>query len=128
MGRDDLEVAFQDVLGLAERARRAPDEAARSAAPKIIGVGISRSIVLSLEKRAALAQVIDGWGLRRGWAAAAGAAALERSCRAPQLREPEGRRFTQDGRLHDAIAAPTVRSLAEALPQTLWQRRGWRVG
>jgi hypothetical protein len=39
VGDDDLEVAFQVALELAERARRAPDEAARSAAARIIEGG-----------------------------------------------------------------------------------------
>jgi hypothetical protein len=61
VGRDDLAVAFQVALDLAERSRRAPDEAARSAAAKIIGAGASRPIVLSTDERAALGQVIDAW-------------------------------------------------------------------
>jgi hypothetical protein len=44
VGRDDLAVAFQVALELAERARRAPDEAARSAAAKIVGAGASRPV------------------------------------------------------------------------------------
>jgi hypothetical protein len=36
VGRDDLRVAVQVALELTERARRAPDEAAQSAAAKIV--------------------------------------------------------------------------------------------
>jgi hypothetical protein len=61
VGRDDLEVAFQVALELAERVRRVPDDAARSAAAKIIAAGASRPVVLSLEEQAALGQVIDVW-------------------------------------------------------------------
>jgi len=59
--RDDVAVAFQVAHELAERARRAPNEAARSAAAKIIGAGASRPIVLSTDEQAALARVIDAW-------------------------------------------------------------------
>jgi hypothetical protein len=61
VGRDDLQVAFQAAHELAERARRAPDEAARSAAAKIIGAGASRPIKLSPAEQAALGHVIDAW-------------------------------------------------------------------
>jgi hypothetical protein len=61
LGRDDLPVAFQVALELAERARREPDEAARSAAAKIVGAGASRPIVLSAAEQAALGGVIDAW-------------------------------------------------------------------
>jgi hypothetical protein len=66
VGRDDLAVAFQVTRELAERARRAPDEAARSAAAKIIGAGASRPIVLSTDEQAALGQVIDAWEAEAG--------------------------------------------------------------
>jgi hypothetical protein len=59
--RDDLAVAFQVALELAERARRAPDETARSAAAKIIGAGASRPVKLTTEEQAALGRVIDEW-------------------------------------------------------------------
>jgi hypothetical protein len=61
VGRDDLEVVFQIALELAFRAERAPDEAARSAAAKIIGAGASRPIHLSEDEQAALGRVIDEW-------------------------------------------------------------------
>jgi hypothetical protein len=61
VGRDDLQVAFQVALELAERARRAPDEAGRIAGARIIGAGASRPIELSADEQAALGRVIDEW-------------------------------------------------------------------
>lgn len=61
IGRDDCAVAFHVALELAERARRAPNEAARSAAAKIIGTGASRPIQLSEDEQAAFGRVIDEW-------------------------------------------------------------------
>lgn len=58
---DELEVAFTVAHELAERATRAPDEAARSAATRIRAAGASRPIRLSPEELAALARVIDAW-------------------------------------------------------------------
>jgi hypothetical protein len=61
VGRDDVAVAFQVALKLAERAQRAPDEASRNAAAKIIGAGASRPIDLSTDEQTALGRVIDEW-------------------------------------------------------------------
>jgi hypothetical protein len=61
VGDDDVEVAFTLALELAERAARAPDDAARSAASRIRGAGASRPVKLEPEELAALAQVIDAW-------------------------------------------------------------------
>jgi hypothetical protein len=61
LGEDELEVAFTVALELAERAARASDEDARSAAAWIRGAGASRPIRLSPEELAALAGVIDEW-------------------------------------------------------------------
>jgi hypothetical protein len=63
VGDDELEVAFALALDLAERAARAPDDAARSAAARIRGAGASRPIRLSASELAALGQVIDAWEL-----------------------------------------------------------------
>lgn len=63
IGDDELEVAFTVALELAERAARAPDEAARSAAVRIRAAGASRPIKLSPAELAALAAVIDAWEL-----------------------------------------------------------------
>ena len=59
VGDDELEVAFLVALELAERAARAHDDEARSAAAKIRGAGATRPIRLSPEESVALGQVID---------------------------------------------------------------------
>jgi hypothetical protein len=56
-------IAFTLALELAERAARAPDEAARSAASRIRAGGASRPVRLSAAELAALAQVIDAWSV-----------------------------------------------------------------
>lgn len=61
IGNYELDVAFTVALELAERAARAPDEHARTAAARIRGAGASRPIRLSAEERAALGRVIDEW-------------------------------------------------------------------
>jgi uncharacterized protein YecE (DUF72 family) len=61
VGDDEVEVAFALALELAERAARAPDDAARSAAARIRGAGASRPVRLSDAELAALAEVIDAW-------------------------------------------------------------------
>jgi uncharacterized protein YecE (DUF72 family) len=61
IGDDELEVAFVLAHELAKRAKRAPDEAARGAAARIVGAGASRPISLSPEEQAALARVINAW-------------------------------------------------------------------
>jgi uncharacterized protein YecE (DUF72 family) len=61
VGDDELEVAFTVALELAERAARAPDEHARTAAARLRGAGATRPIRLSPEELAALAWVIDEW-------------------------------------------------------------------
>jgi hypothetical protein len=58
---DEIEVAFVSALELAERAARADDDDARSAAAKIRGAGASRPVKLSPAERIALARVIDAW-------------------------------------------------------------------
>jgi uncharacterized protein YecE (DUF72 family) len=58
---DEVDVAFTLALELAERAARAPDDAARSAAARIRGAGASRPVRLSEAELSALAQVIDAW-------------------------------------------------------------------
>jgi hypothetical protein len=63
VGDDEVDVAFTLALELAERAARAPDDAARSAASRIRGAGASRPVRLSAAERAALAQVIDAWSV-----------------------------------------------------------------
>jgi hypothetical protein len=50
VGDEELEVAFQVAFEIAERAARAPDEAARSAAARIRGAGASRPIKLAPEE------------------------------------------------------------------------------
>jgi hypothetical protein len=66
IGDDEFEVAFVLAHELAERAARAPDEAARSAAARITGAGASRPIKLSPEEQAALGRVIDAWESEAG--------------------------------------------------------------
>jgi hypothetical protein len=61
VGNYELDVAFTVALELAERAARAPDEHARTAAQRIHGAGASRPIKLSSEELAALGRVIDEW-------------------------------------------------------------------
>jgi hypothetical protein len=61
IGDDEIEVAFAIALELAERAARAPDDAARSAAIRIRAAGASRPIKLSPAELAALAALIDAW-------------------------------------------------------------------
>ena len=60
---DEFEVAFTVALELADRAARAPDRAARSAAARIRGAGASRPIKLAPEELVALEGVIDAWEL-----------------------------------------------------------------
>lgn len=61
VGEDELEVAFTVALEIAERAARASDGAARSAAVRIRAAGASRPIELTKEELAALSRVIDVW-------------------------------------------------------------------
>lgn len=61
IGDDEIEVAFTIALDLADRAERAPDDAARTAAARIRGAGASRPIKLSADELAALGRVIDAW-------------------------------------------------------------------
>jgi hypothetical protein len=61
VGDEEVEVAFMVALELADRAERATDEAARTAAARIRGAGASRPIRLSVDELAALARVIDSW-------------------------------------------------------------------
>ena len=61
VGDDEFEVAFTVALEVAERAARAPDDDARSAAARIRAAGASQPIRLSAEELAALACVIDAW-------------------------------------------------------------------
>ena len=61
VGAGEIEVAFTAALELAERATRAPDQAARFAAERIRRAGASRPIWLSEDELAALADVIDAW-------------------------------------------------------------------
>jgi hypothetical protein len=61
VGDEDLDVAFTTAMELAERASRAPDDAARSAAARIRAAGASRPVRLSEAELAALAEVIDAW-------------------------------------------------------------------
>jgi len=61
LGDEELEVAFMVALELAQRASRAPDEAARTAGARILGAGASRPIVLAADEQAAIARVIDAW-------------------------------------------------------------------
>jgi hypothetical protein len=61
VGDDELQVAFAVALELAERAARARDDAARTAAARIRAAGASRPIALSPEEFAALGRVIDEW-------------------------------------------------------------------
>jgi hypothetical protein len=61
LGEYDLEVGFTVALELAERAARAPDEHARTAAARIRGAGASRPVSLSSAELAALGRVIDEW-------------------------------------------------------------------
>jgi hypothetical protein len=63
VGDEELEVAFTVAIELAQRAGRAPDDAARSAAARIRGAGASRPVRLSPEELAALGRVIDAWEL-----------------------------------------------------------------
>jgi hypothetical protein len=63
VGDDEVKVAFTLALELAERAARAPDDAARSAAARIRGAGASRPVHLSEEELVALAGVIDAWSI-----------------------------------------------------------------
>ena len=58
---DEIEVSFTVALEIADRASRAPDDAARSAASRIRGAGASRPIRLERAEIAALARVIDAW-------------------------------------------------------------------
>jgi hypothetical protein len=58
---DELEVAFTVALELAERAARASDDAARSAAERIRRAGASRPIRLTAEEQTALGRVVDEW-------------------------------------------------------------------
>jgi hypothetical protein len=61
VGDEELEVAFTLALELAERATRAPDEAARAAGARIRAAGASRPIKLTDEESAALGRVVDAW-------------------------------------------------------------------
>lgn len=61
IGDYELEVGFTVALELAERATRALDENARTAAARIRGAGASSPVKLSPEEMAALARVIDEW-------------------------------------------------------------------
>lgn len=61
VGDDDVDVAFTLALELADRAARAPDDAARSAATRIRGAGASRPVRLLPAELDALAEVIDAW-------------------------------------------------------------------
>jgi hypothetical protein len=61
MGDADLAVGFTVAHEIAERAARAPNDAARSAAAKIRGAGASAAIRLDDDEQAALAAVIDAW-------------------------------------------------------------------
>ncbi len=65
VGDDELEVAFTIALELAERAARAPNDAARTAAARIRAAGASRPVRLSAVELAALAEVIDAGKPRR---------------------------------------------------------------
>jgi hypothetical protein len=61
VGNDEVDVAFTLALELAERAARAPDDAARSAGSRIRGAGASRPVRLSTAELVGLAEVIDAW-------------------------------------------------------------------
>jgi hypothetical protein len=61
VGDDEVDVAFTLAVELADRAARAPDDAARSAAVRIRGAGASRPVRLAAAELAALAEVIDAW-------------------------------------------------------------------
>lgn len=61
VGDDKHEVAFVLALELAERAARAPDDAAQSAAAQIRAAGASRPIRLTPAELNALGRMIDGW-------------------------------------------------------------------
>jgi hypothetical protein len=61
LGDAEVQVSFTVAHEIAERAARAPDDAARSAAGKIRGAGASSPIRLDDDERAALAAVIDAW-------------------------------------------------------------------
>ena len=63
VGDAEVFIAITLALELAERAARAPDDAARSAASRIRGAGASRPVRLSAAELAALAQVIDAWSV-----------------------------------------------------------------
>jgi hypothetical protein len=63
VGDEEIEVAFTLALELADRAARAPDDAARSAAVRIRGAGASRPVRLSEAELAAFTQVIDAWSI-----------------------------------------------------------------
>jgi hypothetical protein len=63
IGDDEIEVSFTVALEIAERAARASDDAARSAARRIRAAGASRPIKLSPTEFAAMAAVIDAWEL-----------------------------------------------------------------
>ena len=65
VGDDEIDVAFTLALELAERAARAPDDEARSAAARIRAVGASRPVRLSAAELAALGRVIDARGRLR---------------------------------------------------------------
>lgn len=56
-------MGFVLAIELANRAARAPDDAARSAAARIRGAGASRPVRLSEAELAALAEVIDAWSI-----------------------------------------------------------------
>jgi uncharacterized protein YecE (DUF72 family) len=61
VGDAEVEVAFTVAHEIAERAARAPDDAARSAAARIRGAGASRPLRLDEAELAALGVVIEAW-------------------------------------------------------------------
>jgi uncharacterized protein YecE (DUF72 family) len=63
VGEVEVDVGFVLAIELANRAARAPDDAARSAAARIRGAGASRPVRLSEAELAALAEVIDAWSI-----------------------------------------------------------------